>query len=286
LIFPPQNLTETIIDDLQKTSKKIVKSLNINGPFNIQYLVKNGDIFVIECNLRASRSFPFVSKISGTNFAKLAVKVMLDKKVKKIGLIRPKVIGVKSPQFSFTRIKGADPVLRVEMASTGETGCLGHDLYDAFLKSLLSTGFNLPKKNILLSLGGMQNKERFLASAKLLAKKFTIYATKNTYIFLRDNKIKAKLINKVNENKKPSVIDIIKSKKADLVIIVRNTQDLKKLEFKKEMTDGYLIRRAAADFNVPLILNLQMANIFAKAIVSKNISGLEIKSWDKYLGFK
>ena len=286
LIFPPQNLTETIIDDLQKTSKKIVKSLNINGPFNIQYLVKNGDIFVIECNLRASRSFPFVSKISGTNFAKLAVKVMLDKKVKKIGLIRPKVIGVKSPQFSFTRIKGADPVLRVEMASTGETGCLGHDLYDAFLKSLLSTGFNLPEKSILLSLGGTQNKERFLASAKLLAKKFTIYATKNTYIFLRDNKIKAKLINKVNENKKPSVIDIIKSKKADLVIIVSNTQDLKKLELKKEMTDGYLIRRAAADFNVPLILNLQMANIFAKAIVSKNISGLEIKSWDKYLGFK
>ncbi len=286
LIFPSQNLAETIIDDLQKTSKKIVKSLNINGPFNIQYLVKNGDIFVIECNLRASRSFPFVSKISGTNFAKLAVKVMLDKKVKRIGLIRPKVIGVKSPQFSFTRIKGADPVLRVEMASTGETGCLGHDLYDAFLKSLLSTGFNLPKKNILLSLGGMQNKEGFLASAKLLAKKFTIYATKNTYIFLRDNKIKAKLINKVNENKKPSVIDIIKSKKADLVIIVSNTQDLKKLELKKEMTDGYLIRRAAADFNVPLILNLQMANIFAKAIVSKNISGLEIKSWDKYLGFK
>jgi len=207
---------------------------------------------------------------------------MLDKKVKKIGLIQSKVIGVKSPQFSFTRIKGADPVLRVEMASTGETGCLGHDFYDAFLKSLLSTGFNLPKKSILLSLGGMQNKERFLVSAKLLAKKFTLYATKNTYIFLKNHNIKAKLIYKVNEKKKPSVVDIIRSKKTDLVIIVSNTQDLKRLELKKNITDGYLIRRAAADFNVPLILNLQMANIFTKAFTEKTLDKLEIKAWKEY----
>lgn len=282
MIFPSQNLGKNIISKLEIDTKKIVKTLNITGPFNIQFLVKNGYIYVIECNLRASRSFPFVSKISGINFAKLAVRVMLDKKVKKIGLIRPKVIGVKSPQFSFTRIKGADPVLRVEMASTGETGCLGHDLYDAFLKSLLSTGFHLPEKSILLSLGGMQNKKSFLPSAKMLAKKFTLHATQNTHDFLKDNSIKARLVYKVNENKKPSVVDLIKNKKADLVIVISNSQNLKRLELKKDITDGYLIRRAAADFNIPLILNLQMANIFTRALSEKTLENLQIKAWKEY----
>ena len=283
MIFPSQNLELRIISKLKIATQKIVKTLNITGPFNIQYIVKNGDIYVIECNLRASRSFPFVSKISGINFAKLAVKVMFNGKIRNHGLIRPDVIGVKSPQFSFTRIQGADPVLRVEMASTGETGCLGSDLYDAFLKSLLSTGFKLPEKSILLSLGGMQNKEDFLLSAKLLAKKFILYATKNTYNFLRNNNIKARLVYKVNENKKPNVVDLIKSKKAGLVIIVSNSQDLKRQELKKEITDGYLIRRAAADFNTPLITNLEKAIIFTKAFSKKPLEKLEIKEWKEYI---
>ena len=282
LVYPAQNLPLPVKSQLDLACKKIVKELNITGPFNIQFLVKNGVIGVIECNLRASRSFPFVSKISGINFVSVGIKAMLGKPTK---FVRKKIswVGVKTPQFSFTRLKGADPVLRVEMSSTGEVACLGKHFLQAYLTSLIAANFKLPKNNILLSIGGDEHKQKFLESARKLESKFKLFATSGTHAFLMKNNIKSTKVYKEYEKTSPSVVDLITDRTCQLVISISNVEDLKRGQLQKELTDGYQIRRAAADYNTSLITNMEDAIIFCEAVYSLDPENLPVKSWDEYL---
>jgi len=260
-------------------TQKIAKSLSINGPFNLQFIAKDNEIKVIECNLRASRSFPFVSKVLKINFIDLATKIIMGKNMPKIN-ISPfdlDYVGVKAPQFSFTRLKGSDPVLGVEMVSTGEVACLGDDFNEAFLKSLISVGFKMPKKTVLLSTGPIDSKAEFLESSKILEKMgFKLYATKGTADFMRANNIKAKVLYWPLENKKPNTLNYIADKKIDLVInIPKNAQ-------KEELDNDYFIRRKAVDFNIPLITNIKLAKRLVEALNNAELKDLKVKSWDEY----
>ncbi|MDO9575570.1 MAG: carbamoyl phosphate synthase large subunit, partial [bacterium] len=260
-------------------AKKIARSLEITGPFNIQFIAKDNDVKVIECNLRASRSFPFVSKILRINLIDLAVRIIMGKRVSKPNLSSFDLdyVGVKAPQFSFTRLKGSDPVSGVEMASTGEVACLGDDFNEAFLKSLISVGFKLPRKTILLSTGPIASKAGFLESMRKLDKLgFKFYATKGTADFMKANDIKAEVLYWPLENKEPNTLSYIANGKIDLVInIPKNIE-------KEELDNDYLIRRKAVDFNVPLITNLQLAKRFVEAIYRTSLKDLKVKSWDEY----
>lgn len=287
IVIPPQRIYLETLRKIKETSRKIVKALNINGPFNIQFLAKDNEILVIECNLRASRSFPFASKVTGLNFVDLAIKAMLGKKINNdFNTIDLDYVGVKSPQFSFSRLAGADPILRVEMASTGEVACLGQDLLEAYLKSLLAVDFQWPKKKrILLSLGGMNNKINFLESAKALKKmKATLFATDKTHLFLKKHKIKSIRVFKEHEKRKPSVVSLIKKQTLDLVINLsqKPNSELKKETFQKEVTDGYLIRRTAADFQIPLLTNLQKAKLFVQGLTKFSPKKLKAEPWHFY----
>jgi carbamoyl-phosphate synthase large subunit len=277
LVFPAQRTYFETMKKIKEIASKIAYYLRITGPFNIQFLAKNNEVSVIECNLRASRSFPFVSKVAKINFIELAVRSMLGLDVQNVkSTLDLQHVGVKAPHFSFTRLKGADPVLGVEMASTGEVGCIGDDFHEAFLKSLLSVGYNIPEKNILLSTGPIESKAKFLPSAKLLVKMgFNLYSTEGTARFLEQNGIKSTILHwPLDKEKKPNVIDYLEQKKIDLVInIPKNYQ-------KEELTNGYLIRRKAVDHDIPLITNLQLAQRFVESI-SREIN-LKIKSWDEY----
>ncbi|MCK4327079.1 MAG: carbamoyl-phosphate synthase (glutamine-hydrolyzing) large subunit [Candidatus Diapherotrites archaeon] len=277
MVLPPQKTYIETVRRIRRTGEKIASALNITGPFNIQFIAKDNDIKVIECNLRASRSFPFVSKVTGVNFVELATRAMLGEEVKNCkSTLDLDYVGVKAPQFSFSRLKGADPVSGVEMASTGEVGCLGEDVCEAFLKSLLSTGYSLPKENILVSIGGDENKHRFLKyAARLKAMGFNIFATEHTSEFLTGHGVENTLIYKAHEHKKPNTMDYIKEGKIELVMSIPNP--LKKNSFDS----AYLLRRTAADFSVPLFTNLQIAKLFVKAMESS--SELEIKHWGEYL---
>jgi carbamoyl-phosphate synthase large subunit len=241
------------------------------------------EILVIEANLRASRSFPFVSKVLGINFIKIATKIMLGEK---LGIVRLKKLtrfGVKVPHFSFTRLRGADPVLRVEMASTGEVACFGIDIYEAYLKAILSTGLILPKKSVLLSLGGEESKQRLLPTVILLHRMgFVLYATKRTYEFLKKHDIPVKFVYKVHEQGRPNVVDMIKRKKVDMVLNLSDRSDLAIKHLMTEVSDGYLIRRAAVDVNIPLFTKATIANVFISALTKYNVDKLLIKSWDEY----
>lgn len=286
IVVPPQRIYLQTLGKIKKVSRKIVKALRINGPFNIQFLAKNNEILVIECNLRASRSFPFVSKVVGINFIDLAIRTMLGEKIRgKFNTLDLDYVGVKSPQFSFNRLAGADPILRVEMASTGEVACLDKELLGAYLKSLLAVDFTLPKKKILLSLGGMENKIKFLKSAKALKEAgFILLATDKTHLFLKEYQIENTKVFKEYEGKKPSVVDLIKKRAVDLVINLSEKPDKKSKinTFEKEITDGYLIRRAAADFQIPLLTNLQNAKLFVEALRNFSLKQLEIEPWSFY----
>jgi carbamoyl-phosphate synthase large subunit len=289
LVLPSFSLSKTAIRQIKSTSQKIAKSLAVSGPFNIQFLVnENGEgveVLVIEANLRASRSFPFVSKVLGVDFIELAAKIMLGEKVKVPKVKKPKYFGVKVPHFSFIRLRQADPVLRVEMASTGEVACFGDDLYEAYLKALLSTGISLPQKAVLLSLGGDESKERLLPAAKILQKLgFNLYATEHTCRFLKEHGIPAQFVYKVHDNKRPNVVDVIRERKVDLVINLSDRSDLAVKHLVKETTDGYLIRRAAIDVNIPLFTKASIAHLFVTAIAKHSLSMLKIKSWDEYVG--
>ena len=257
----------------------MVKELNINGPFNIQFIAKSNQILVIELNLRASRSFPFVSKVTGYNFVEMAVRAMLNEEIlgdfKTIDL---DYVAVKAPQFSFNRIKGADPRLRVEMSSTGEVACFGDDLHEAYLKSLLSSGFNMPKKAVFLSIGGQKNKLEMLLSAKKLAKLgFRIYATENTHIFLKESGIKNERTYKVSEKGHPTVLDLLMEGKVDLAINISEGGS------EKGETDGFMIRRSCVDLGIPLLTNLQASELLISALTSKKLDDLLVKSWDEYV---
>jgi len=279
MVLPPQRTYLETMRRIKIISKKIAKSLDITGPFNIQFIAKDNDVKVIECNLRASRSFPFVSKVYKINFIDIATKIIMGKKISPIdrSSFDLDYVGVKAPQFSFTRLKGSDPVLGVEMASTGEVACLGDDFNEAFLKSLISVGFKLPKKTILLSTGPINSKAEFLESARFLNNMgFNFYATKGTADFMKINGIKSKILYWPLENKEPSTLSYIADGKIDLVInIPKNIE-------KEELDNDYLIRRKAIDFDVPLITNLNLAKRFVEAINNTNLENLEVKSWSEY----
>lgn len=278
--FPPQKLYVETIRRIKKISSKIAKALHISGPFNIQYLAKNNEIKVIECNLRASRSFPFVSKVSKINFIDLATKVMLGIPVEKpnSNVFDLDYVGIKASQFSFSRLQGADPVLGVDMSSTGEVGCLGENTSEALMTSMLSVGHRIPKKGVLLSTGSAKQKADLLESAHRLHKKgYQLYATAGTHRYLNDNGIPAILVHWPSEaDKEPQALDLLHRKQIDFVV------NIPKNLTSNELTNGYKIRRAAVDLNVPLITNARLASAYIRAFCDLTVNDIEIKSWDEY----
>ncbi len=279
MVLPPQRTYIETMRRVKTIARKIAESLNITGPFNIQFLAKGVDVKVIECNLRASRSFPFVSKVFDMNFADAATKVIMGEPVPKVdrSAFDLDYVGVKSPQFSFKRLQGSDPVSGVEMASTGEVGCLGDDFDEAFLKSLLAVGFELPKKTILLSSGPIESKSDFLSNARLLKQQgFAFYATRGTADFMKANGIDSETLHWPLEKKEPNTLTYIADGKIDLVINIPKNFE------KEELDNDYLIRRKAVDFNVPLITNMELAKRFAEAISRTSVEDLHVKSWDEY----
>ena len=278
--FPPQKLYVETVRRIKKIAGQIAKELKISGPFNIQFLAKNNDIKVIECNLRASRSFPFVSKVLKINFIELATKVMMGLPVEKPNKNEFDLdyVGIKASQFSFSRLQKADPVLGVDMASTGEVGCIGDDTYEAVLKSMLSVGYSIPEKNILLSTGTAKQKTDMLDAAVMLHNKgYKLFATGGTHQFLADNGIPSTRVYWPSETKQfPQALDMIHNKEIDFVV------NIPKNLTQTELDNGYKIRRAAIDFNIPLITNARLASAFIGAFCSMNISEIQIKSWEEY----
>jgi len=312
IVLPPQKLYIETIRRIKVIVKQIAKELNISGPFNIQFLAKNNRVMVIECNLRSSRSFPFSSKVTGYNFIEIATSSMIaagsqskdGHKDLKLSEGRRKLleykdyktldldhVGVKAPQFSFPRLKGADPVLGVEMASTGEVACFGDDLYEAFLKSMISVGFELPqairrgpkgvgmeRRGIFFSIGGLDEKADLLPVAKKFAEmEFEIYATEGTADFFNQNGLKCKKLHKISTEKSPNLLEALADRKFDLIV------NIPKHYSRSTVTDGYLIRRKSIDLNMPLITNVQVAGIIAEALERYGEDDLKIKDWDSYL---
>ncbi len=279
LVHPPQRTYLETIKKIQKISKNIASALRINGPFNIQFIAKGNQVYVIECNLRASRSLPFISKIQKTNFIDLATKVITGHEVTPCLNMAwdLEYVGVKAPQFSFTRLDGADPALGVEMASTGEVGCLGDDFDEAFLKALSAVGHKLELNSVLISTGPIEAKAAFLASARLLVQnKVDLFASYGTAAFLIQNKVPATALHWPLEKKNPNMMDWIARRKFDLVI------NIPKNYHQDELSNGYLVRRMSADFGVPLITNIQLAKRFIEALATKRLHELEIHSWQYY----
>ena len=278
--FPPQKLYVETMRRIKKVSAQIAKALNISGPFNIQFLAKNNDIKVIECNLRASRSFPFVSKVLKINFIDLATRVMLGEKVDKPSktLFDLDYVGIKASQFSFSRLQGADPVLGVDMASTGEVGCIGDDTNEALLKSMLSVGHRIPKRSVLLSTGTPRQKADMLEAAHLLHNYgLKIYATEGTYKFLTENGIPAVMVYWPSDPEShPQALDLLHDKLIDMVV------NLPKNLSSAELSNGYKVRRAAIDLNIPLLTNARLASTFIKAFTQLNLDDIQIKAWDEY----
>jgi carbamoyl-phosphate synthase large subunit len=280
IVFPPQKLYIETIRRVKKISRKIAKALEITGPFNIQYLAKDNDIKVIECNLRASRSFPFVSKVLRTNLIEIATKAMLNVPFQKPdkSLFELDYVGVKAPQFSFHRLLNADPVSGVDMASTGEVACIGENFYEALLKSMLSVGYRIPKKNILISSGPTRGKVELLESARMLKERgFNIFATGGTHNFFQENGIETEQVFWPDEiDKHPNTLDLIKNRKVEMVI------NIPKDHTTREISNGYRIRRNAIDFNIPLITNARVASAFIYAICKLDLDNISIKAWNEY----
>ena len=277
--FPPQKLYVETARRIKKISKKIARQLNISGPFNIQFLARDNDIKVIECNLRASRSFPFVSKVLKINFIELATRIMLGLPVSKPdkSVFDLDYVGVKASQFSFNRLQKADPKLGVDMVSTGEVGCSGEDARSALLNAMLSVGQRVPGKNILLSTGNGKQKGDLLAAAKLLAKNgYTLYATEGTSRHLTENGIENTRVYWPDEEGTPQALEMLDNHEIDLVVNIPRNHSA------KEVTNGYRIRRTATDRNIPLITNARLASAFIKAFCAMSPDELEIKSWQEY----
>ena len=278
--FPAQKLYVETVRRIKKISKQIAKELNISGPFNIQYLAKGNEIKVIECNLRASRSFPFVSKVLKINFIELATRIMLGLPVEKPNKNEFDLdyVGIKASQFSFNRLQKADPVLGVDMASTGEVGCIGDDVSEAILKSMLAVGQRIPEKNILLSTGMAKQKVAMLDAAKLLASKgYNLYATGGTHRFLEENGVPSTLVYWPSETgKEPQALKMLHEKKIDMVVNI--PRDLS----AGELDNGYKIRRASIDLNIPLITNARLASAFINAFCTLSVDDIQIKSWQEY----
>jgi carbamoyl-phosphate synthase large subunit len=279
IVLPPQRTYLETMRRIKIITKEIAKELNITGPFNIQFIAKDNEVKVIECNLRASRSFPFVSKVLKINFIEIATKLMMGEKIPRLDKSSFDVdyVGVKAPQFSFTRLKGSDPILGVEMASTGEVACLGDDFNEAFLKSFLSTGYRIPKRSVMLSTGTLKEKADIFNEIKMLYEMgLTLYGTKGTAKFLNEHGVKTEVLNWPLEDIEPNVMTFLNEGKLDLVINIPKSQE------KDELDNDYLIRRKAVDMNVNLITNIQVAKRFIKSLVRYKTEGLPIKSWDEY----
>jgi len=279
MVFPAQKIYFETVRRIKRISRQISKELNITGPFNIQFLAKDNDIKVIECNLRASRSMPFVSKVLKTNLIELATKVMLDIPVEKPNksVFELDYVGVKAPQFSFSRLAKADPVLGVDMSSTGEVGCIGEGFYEAILKAMFSVGYRIPNKSILLSTGPARSKVELLNSAKALrVKGHKLYATRGTHEFLKNAGVESHVAYWPDEDKSPNTIELIRTREVDLVVNI--PKDLS----ASELNNDYSIRRNAVDFNVPLLTNARLASAFILAFCRMNEDALAIKSWDEY----
>jgi len=279
IVFPPQKIYFETVRRIKRISRQIAKELNITGPFNIQYLARDNDIKVIECNLRASRSMPFVSKVLKSNLIELATKVMLGIPAEKPdkSVFELDYVGVKAPQFSFSRLAKADPVLGVDMASTGEVGCIGEGFYEAILKAMFSVGYTVPEKSILLSTGPARSKVELLNSAKALREKgHKLYATRGTQQFLENAGVEAHVAYWPDEDKSPNTIELIRTREVDLVV------NIPKNLSASELDNDYSIRRSAVDYNIPLITNARLASAFILAFCRLNNNELAIKSWGEY----
>lgn len=279
IVFPPQKIYTQTLKKLKIIATDLAKELKISGPFNIQCLAKDNEVSVIEINVRSSRTFPFISKATGVNFMELSVNAFFKKaKSQEIDYMDFDFAAVKAAQFSFARLTGADPVLDVEMTSTGEVACFGRDTEEAFLKSELSVGGKIPQKGIFVSLGGDENKVRFMdVVADLIKLSIPVFATEKTSAFLNQNGLKTIPLFKIHENKNPNVLEIFQKGKVDLAINITDRY------LKRDINDDYFIRRSAVDHNIPLFTNLKKAELFIKAVANKNLSDLEIKYWDEYI---
>lgn len=279
LVFPAQKIYFETMRRIKRISRKIAKELNISGPFNIQFLARDNYIKVIECNLRASRSFPFVSKVIKRNFIETATRIMLNAPYSKpdSSVFDVEHIGVKASQFSFARLHNADPILGVDMSSTGEVGCIGDDYSEAVLKSLLSVGFEIPKKNILISSGEPKSKVELIEATRILQQKgYKIYTTRGTQRFLAENGVEAIAVQWPDEDGELNVKNLLAKKHFDLVInIPKNTTE-------RELRNDYIIRRSAVDFNIPLLTNARLASAFIQAFCNISLENIKIKSWDEY----
>lgn len=276
IVLPPQTINDVTKSRIEEVGRAIARALAITGPFNIQFLAKDNQVYVIEANLRASRTFPFISKVTGVNFIELFVDALFEE-VPVVTLPPQTFTAVKAPQFSFSRLTGADPILRVEMSSTGEVACFGEDLEEAYLKAILATGGRIPQKGIFISLGGEDKKARFLESAKLLATlDIPLYATEKTCAFLRAHGIDATMLYKLHEGKEPNFLTYFRENKVDLAINVVDQHTT------REVDDGYLMRRYAIDHNIHLFTKIKQARLFASAIVEKDLETIPIKAWSEY----
>jgi len=277
IVLPPQTLNSETQHNVETAGRAIAQALKITGPFNIQFLAKDNQVFVIEVNLRASRTFPFISKVTGVNFIELFVDALFREDIPPVQVPRPAFTAVKAPQFSFSRLSGADPILRVEMSSTGEVACFGEDLEEAYLKAMLATGGKIPRKGIFISLGGEEKKVKFLESARLLdTLGIPLYATEKTCAFLRDNGIEATMLYKIHEQKYPNVLTYFSEQRIDLAINIVDGH------IKKEVDDDYAMRRFAVDHNIPLFTKIKQARLFVQALLEKDLATLPVKAWHEY----
>jgi carbamoyl-phosphate synthase large subunit len=279
LVLPPQRTYIETTRRVKRAARRIAEALAIDGPFNIQFMARDNRILVIECNLRASRSFPFVSKIFKVNFIDLATRVIMNAPIERVdsSVFELDYVGVKAPQFSFTRLDGADPILGVEMSSTGEVACIGEDFDDAFLKAMLSVGLKLPIRRVLLSTGPLEYKAAFLESARdLAAAGIEFYGTRGTAAFMGESGIPVTSVHWPSESASPNALELIRGRAVDLVV------NIPKNASEEELTNDYTIRRAAVDHGVPLITNIQLAQRLARALCTKELDELEIRSWKEY----
>ena len=279
LVFPAQKIYMATARRIKRISARIAKELNISGPFNIQYLAKDNDVKVIECNLRASRSFPFVSKVLKKNFIETATRIMLGEQIEPVDTSTFDIdyVGVKASQFSFGRLHKADPVLGVDMSSTGEVGCLGRDFDEALLNAMISVGHHVPQDAVLVSSGDVRGKVDMLDACRMLHDAgYKIYATEGTARFLNDNDVTATAVSWPDEKGDTGVLDLITNHKVDLVI------NIPKNHTKRELTNGYRIRRWTIDHNIPLITNARLAVAYVKAFISKPVTDIAIAPWQEY----
>jgi carbamoyl-phosphate synthase large subunit len=280
LVFPPQKVYFETIRRIKRISKQIAKELNISGPFNMQFLARDNFVKVIECNLRASRSFPFVSKVLDQNFIEMATRIMLGEKVEKPNksIFDVEHIGVKASQFSFSRLTKADPVLGVDMASTGEVGCIGDDYYEAILKAMMSVGYRIPIKGVLLSTGDIKSKVELINSCHLMKDRgLQLYATAGTATFLESHGIECSTVHWPDEDKKPNSIDLMKKGNIDFVVNIPKNLD------STELNNDYSIRRTAIDLNIPIITNARLASAYITAFCTVEREEIQIKSWNEYI---